>query len=299
MMADAGWGHGRPAETDTGILQVLMSYVTQGGQLYGARRWMENPLTLTHVRWQGPNGASAEAFRPPESDDNGTDGEGQVWVQLALTMPATYAASSGAESPWLPLAATREKAQEWGHVLRHARMNRHSQVRQSFGESSLSMPRMPAAEASGFRRPGSSFSPPGYSSQPTPRRSVPSVPASVDMEPTMRFSTTINTPPGAHDYEEERQFTNGWQRGQMDMLEVVVIPCVDVELPPTMDGVVSSDYRRDFARDVTMHFSRAARSIPQVREVRGWMRGPAEVHGHVTGEISAVIGGDDAVHRGR
>jgi hypothetical protein len=59
----------------------------------------------------------------------------------------------------------------------------------------------------------------------------------------------------------------------MDMLEVVVIPCVDVELPPTMDGVVSSDYRRDFARDVTMHFSRAARAIPQVREVRGWMRG--------------------------
>ncbi|HLJ80399.1 MAG TPA: hypothetical protein VKT52_02860, partial [Ktedonobacterales bacterium] len=67
-MANAGWGYGRLAETDTGILQVLTGYVTQGGQLYGARRWAENPLTLTHVRWQGPGGASAEAFRRPDLD---------------------------------------------------------------------------------------------------------------------------------------------------------------------------------------------------------------------------------------
>ena len=43
-MADGGWGHGSPV--GTGIYQVLQADVTQGGQLYAARRWAENPLTL-------------------------------------------------------------------------------------------------------------------------------------------------------------------------------------------------------------------------------------------------------------
>ncbi len=33
------------------------------------------------------------------------------------------------------------------------------------------------------------------------------------------------------------------------------------------------DYTRDFARDVSLHFSRAVHTIPQARELRGWMRG--------------------------
>lgn len=284
-MANAGWGYGRPAETDTGILRVLMGYATQGGQLYGACRWAENPLTLTHVRWQGPGGASAEAYRRPESDDAAPDSERQVWVQLALTMPASYGAPSGAEAPWLPLAVAREKAMDWGQSVRHAQITRQSQGHQSYGGAGLSRPRMPVVEAggSGLHRPGVSYGPPSHTglsappsqmSQTLPRQSVPSTPFSVDMEPTMQYSTTINAmsaPPRMTG--EERQFTNGWQRGQVDVPEVVVVPCVDVELPPAMDGMVSSDYRKDFARDVALHFSRAARAIPQVREVRGWMRG--------------------------
>ena len=87
----------------------------------------------------------------------------------------------------------------------------------------------------------------------------------------MQFTTETN--PTVRANGEERQFTGNWQRGQMDAPEVVVVPCVDVELPPAMGGNAYADYRRDFARDVAMHFSRAARAIPQVREVRGWMRG--------------------------
>ena len=52
-----------------------------------------------------------------------------------------------------------------------------------------------------------------------------------------------------------------------------MLPCVEVELPPIMNNPAAADYRRDFARDVALHFGRAARTIPQVREVRGWMRG--------------------------
>ena len=33
------------------------------------------------------------------------------------------------------------------------------------------------------------------------------------------------------------------------------------------------DFTRDFARDVAIHFGRAARAIPQARELRVWMRG--------------------------
>lgn len=52
-----------------------------------------------------------------------------------------------------------------------------------------------------------------------------------------------------------------------------MIPCVEVELPTATSGMASADFARDYARDVAVHFARAARTIPQVRELRVWMRG--------------------------
>ncbi len=52
-----------------------------------------------------------------------------------------------------------------------------------------------------------------------------------------------------------------------------MLPCIEVELPSLIEGQAGTAYRADFARDVAVHFGRAARSLPQVREVRGWMRG--------------------------
>lgn len=266
-MADAGWGHGRPAEMDTGLLQVLTGYVTQGGQLYGARRWAENPLTLTHVRWQGPGGASAEAYRRPDFDDAGIEDDRLIWVGLALTVPPGFAMPSGGEAPWLPLAVAREQAMEWVQALRHARPSRQSWGQRSYGGRSPSWPHTPSVEAGLPRRSAPPFGSPPQSNSFTSSPPLSPPPLSVDTEPTVQF----NTPPYMN--SDDRQFTNSWRRGQMDAPEVAVLPCVDVELPPAMTGVVSSDYRRDFARDVALHFSRAARAIPQVREVRGWMRG--------------------------
>jgi hypothetical protein len=54
--------------------------------------------------------------------------------------------------------------------------------------------------------------------------------------------------------------------------EVTAIPCVEVEMPMLLSPD-QQDFTRDFARDVAIHFSRAARAIPQARELRGWMRG--------------------------
>jgi len=58
-----------------------------------------------------------------------------------------------------------------------------------------------------------------------------------------------------------------------DSQEVTTLVCIEVEMPLTPGNGLAEDYVRDFARDVTLHFSRAARALPQTRELRGWMRG--------------------------
>lgn len=68
------------------------------------------------------------------------------------------------------------------------------------------------------------------------------------------------------------QSMSSWQMQPRPGQEASVIPCVEVELPPALAGV-SADFARDYQRDVAQHFARAARTVPAVREVRGWMRG--------------------------
>src|SRR5581483_6935082 len=54
---------------------------------------------------------------------------------------------------------------------------------------------------------------------------------------------------------------------------VSVIPSVEIELPGTgMPGVTPASVR-DFAQDAAATFVRALKSVPQARELRGWMRG--------------------------
>jgi hypothetical protein len=67
------------------------------------------------------------------------------------------------------------------------------------------------------------------------------------------------------------QSMGSWQLHTRPGQEASVIPCVEVELPLTLDGV-AADFARDYQRDVALHFARAARTIAEVREVRGWMR---------------------------
>lgn len=306
-MAEAGWGHGRPVETDTGIAPVLHTFVTQGGQILGARRWPDNPLTLTHVRWQGPGGGPLEAVRRPGSEDTLSPGEREVWVQLALAFPATYSGPTGVEAPWAPLTVDRDKAFAWLQTLRHEQRPRQTPGWSQSSYGAASAPGGWTVDAAGYgpqRGPdfGASMGaggsgpyhapnevpgrpmPPAYGARP----SVPSGPMSymsgtpTVVEPivppmptpprqTPPYGKPRSSPP--HSFDEPNQRTGGWQRGGMDTAEVGVVPCVEVELPPMLGGPASDDYRRDFARDVAMHFSRAARAAPQVREVRGWMRG--------------------------
>ncbi len=280
-MADFGWGQGRPAETDTGIVHVLTAYATQGGQLFGARRWAENPLTLTHVRWQGPGGQVADAFREPGNDLALSEDERQVWVQLALHFPTSHPGVPGTEAPWLPLSVERDNALQWANQLRQAQSARRMASQSSSGPGGFSRPRSAPMEGAAFSQPGtgSQYAVPGSSGAPfqPQRSSVDAYGARSPMSvPQGGFQTSPQPAAGAAQTpgaEDGRQWTSGFQASVMDSPEVTVLPCIEVELPPLLDGPAGADYRRDFSRDVAMHFGRAAHAIPQVREVRGWMRG--------------------------
>jgi hypothetical protein len=69
------------------------------------------------------------------------------------------------------------------------------------------------------------------------------------------------------------QWTGKMQRSAMEGTEIAVLPCIEVELPHLLNDRITTDYHRDFARDVAIHFRQAVHQFHEVREVRGWMRG--------------------------
>jgi len=79
-------------------------------------------------------------------------------------------------------------------------------------------------------------------------------------------------------YNEPGAWTGGWRGGlggisATEAQDVTTLVCIEIDMPLLPGGAVMEDYTRDFARDVSLHFSRAAHTIPQARELRGWMRG--------------------------
>lgn len=251
-MSDPSRGHGGPAEaaSETGLAEVLSAYSIYGGQLGGARRWPDNPLTLTHVRWQGPAGQFLDAVRRAGDDAWLTPGEREAWVQLALHYPNTAApVQPGPNAPWMPLDVRPEQARALATGVTRSR---------------------PAGPQSGWSRPGGPVSQPGY---------VPFSPGSSGMIPPIRGqqSGPMNGGMGGQDFggpgSQPRQTTGSWGVGWGEAPEPDVIPCVEIELPAPMGGLATADFARDYARDVAVHFARAARTIPQVRELRAWMRG--------------------------
>jgi hypothetical protein len=287
-MANVVWGYGRSPEVDTGILQVLVAYTMQGGQLFGARRWPENPLTLTHVRWQGTTSSIlVDAYRNPAFDTALSAEERDVWVQLALTFPLTQA-PGGAESPWLPLAVEPARASVWVQLLRQAQAYRRSQPQSwppsgfaASQPSSAWVPPVDVADLSTRRNLGGVES---WSTQEGaglgPRVAHAPVATPPQMPPRFPDSplpaSAAGGPFSPLPPSESGQWTGDWQReapSTSNLPEVVVLPCIEVELPSLLDGQVGAAYRADFASDVARHFAQATRQIPQVRETRGWMRG--------------------------
>jgi hypothetical protein len=242
-MSDPGRGRGAPIEasSETGLAEVLSAYAIHGGTLSGARRWADNPLALTHVRWQGPSGQFLDAVRRQGDESWLGQGERETWVEVALHYPNTAVpVASGPSAPWVPLTLQRERASALS-----ARMARPRPSGPPSGWSrSSGGPSQPASWPFPADDPGA-----GWVSQP--RRAAP-------------------RPAGPDSSGPHSQTTGAWRFASE---ELVVVPCVEVDLPPAIGGTVSADFARDYARDIAVHFARAARTIPQVRDLRVWMRG--------------------------
>lgn len=339
MMSETAWEQGGARPTETGIARVLSAYAVHGGELHGARRSSENPLTLTHVRWKAMGGKTLDAIRAPE-EEGLEPKERDAWVQLALHLPmARLTEAAGPQSPWVQLSLPQSQAAMLAEQIERALAQRRTQQRsaQSSPSSNLSsgplygssnvyesqparssgpgmgragqparqhpvppsspswvgnvplggsesphasqssqVPQSPPSSASPQfpQRPQSSTSFAGGYSQPQPP-----VPPGAQSLPHLGHASVSRThpPTRGHPAGQYSDAAQGGQQGEPrrseHAVEVVVLPCIEVELPPMSASTASSDYTRDFARDVATHFSRAAQTLPTAREVRGWLRG--------------------------
>lgn len=281
--AESRWAHGGPGQPETGIAPALAAYAARGGQLLGARRWLENPLMLTHVRWQGADGYTIDAFRRPGDETGVGPEEKEIWVQLALHCPVPQVPSERMEeAPWLPILIDPARVGEFARLLRRDRATARPEPRLVADRPPISgTPYTPPAgalehrPAFGGSRPreaelgagsepaGAHWSAAGHLSNP---RDEQHYPTSTPLPPDATHGHTPFT-------SDASAWTGGWQQNAIDAPEVNVLPSVEIELPALLGGPATVDYTRDFARDVATHFGRACRMIPQVREMRGWMRG--------------------------
>lgn len=319
LMSDTDWEQGSARWTETGIARVLSAYAVHGGQLFGARRSAENPLTLTHVRWRALGGNTVEAVRAP-SEDELDAAERDAWVQLAIHLSIDLKSEpAGPNAAWVALALPQGQAAMLAEQVERASAQRKTQQRSASAAPPSGM------SSSSWHGPRSLFeghptvqtpSPYGGASAPAgPRRSAPaSTPSWADTTPRSLGQASSPSPspsptpaaarynvpqpplpPGAQSLPQLNRVTfarppaesqspivntgplvdpaSAEPRRAESGQEVTVLPCIEVELPPMAAGTPSSDYTRDFARDVALHFARAAQTLPTTREVRGWMRG--------------------------
>lgn len=292
----------------TTLGQVLAAFAARGGQLTGARRRLDSPLTLTHIRWTGMDGAVIDAVRMPEAEGALSPEEREAWVQLALDCPVPQGPMTPeTAAAWVPLVTAPARASELVRLM-HASRSGMWNASQPYSPVSGMPYGMGVPQPSG---PGSSPTSGGYigsyssatsfgslgamgsaapvsqgfaassasgglspnvsgSTHPYPSTMPPATgaPAGESLLPFDNDTVLINTP---------ADWTNSWQtppwQGGAEMPEVTVLVCVEIELPRVLAGAGGADYTRGFSRDVAASFKRVCQAIPQVRETRGWMRG--------------------------
>lgn len=266
-MSDYGWDHGQDHQrvirghSATGIAEVIEGYSTRGGQLLGARRWVENPLTLTHVRWMGPQGIVVDAVRRPDADLE-LDDERAVWVELALGFPATHPGPAEQAAPWAVLNISPQQAA--GLAVRLARAL--ASAPPGSGIRYTSPPEPAHYDPHAMNHPVAG----GWASQP-PSGSISPMPHSAPT-PSWPPQSWASGGPASGGAAQRHSPAGNYARGPVFDDGVSVIPCVDIELPVTVTGAVAPSSTRDFARDAASTFVRAVRGLPQAREIRGWMR---------------------------
>ncbi len=113
----------RPHERGGTLASALIAYGQQGGALFAAYRLPDNPLVLSHVRWQGTTGEVIEAQHNPDEMYSAPQEEREAWAQIALSSTTAQADATGPNAPWLPVHVERERAFELGLRAQRARMS--------------------------------------------------------------------------------------------------------------------------------------------------------------------------------
>jgi hypothetical protein len=268
----------------TGIIDILLAYGSRGGALYAAYRQLDNPLLLTDVRWQGQAGESLEAHRN-QDDLTMPREEREAWTAVALRSSSRSPESVGPNAPWLQAPLDQREAYELATRAQRAR-----------AASAPPTPYSPVQSGGGWiADPASAFHAnapsrtPGHSplsggGAATPAGSGYMGSQSQGRGQVVDASHTHETYGGyAPLASDPSQTTGNWQREAFHISQTTIIPqqspheisvivCAEIEMPALI-GEVAQDFTRDFARDVAQNFNRAARTIPQTRETRGWMRG--------------------------
>ncbi|HEX8981838.1 MAG TPA: hypothetical protein VF792_03630 [Ktedonobacterales bacterium] len=288
-MAASGYGLSHPTDRNDAIASLLIAYGQRGGALYAAYRLPDNPLVLSHVRWQGENGEMIEALHSAEGALEAPQAEREAWAQIALGSTSMQHDAFGPNAPWLPVSLDRNRAYELGMRVQEALRTQSQMYRPSSGSSHASSAQHHSAPMSPFGSAPFTASPYGGPSSASSahtggyERHTPDHRA--DEYPPTRLIDAMPSP--SMSTPDMSQSTGQWARDDLmrginfsagSQPEVTVIACVEMEMPTLMAGA-TQDFTRDFARDVAIHFARAARSIPQARELRGWMRGARIVLG--------------------
>ena len=268
MMAANGQGASHMSHQSVSIIDILLAYGSRGGAVYAAYRHPDNPLLLTHIRWQGPSGDVIEAHRSPD-DMAMVREEREAWAQVALRSTTLRPDAVGPNAPWLQAPLDPRDAYDLATRAQRAREASMPPSQQSYGGGIPSGGPL----GSGMHSPGA---PSGLTMSSAPiYPSQSHSPLGDGGQGFENFGSYSGAPSGI---SEGSQITGAWPRetfrtheSQPDH-EIIVVACIEIEMP-TLITDAPQDFTRDFARDVAVNFNRAARTIPQTRETRGWMHG--------------------------
>lgn len=277
--------------TTRSVAAVLAAYAARGGLLEGAFARDDNPLLLTHIRWRGdaPRDRVIVAERHTTNDAAQDVVEREVWVRLALACAAVVPG----QGLWQSMTLTARQVTELLTMLSASHANHADQAASPEDIARLDTSSMPSVARP---LPADPVSPGASTRSPAPPRLTPVSPATEDLRAVSGFRSTGAPVTGSLRTGALRYGASPMAAPRTTPVhptplvptsgpsyasvlpgtaegEVTVLPSVEIAMPESMRGPGSEDYWRDFTRDIALHFAAACRAIPQVREVRGWMRG--------------------------
>lgn len=275
MMAASGSEGPYVSQQTATIIDILLAYGSRGGGLYAAYRHPDNPLLLTHVRWQAPTGEVMEARRSPD-DVMMVREEREAWAQVALRSATLRPDTVGPNAPWLQAPLDPREAYDLASRAQRAREASMPPSQHLFAGAVSSGGGVIPSGGPAPSTPRSHGTPPALAPLSAPGYFSPQRESTVDAHPVYESYDSYGGQNSG--VPEGSQITGVWPRGSFRVSEsqpdheIIVIACIEVEMPSLMPGT-PQDFTRDFARDVAVNFNRAAHTIPQTRETRGWMSG--------------------------